>query len=96
MALEKEPAGGTFRVSLCNPGGEGSEYHCSSAEASPKIKSVETLALGGIRAERLMDEGRGSGVDCSCLARCAGGSSSFSLARSRVSSATGAVATGGT
>jgi hypothetical protein len=62
IVIEPEyPASGaepnSYRVSICNSGLEGIEWHGASAQAPPKIKYRLTLTLDGVREERLFDEG---------------------------------------
>ena len=47
----------SYRLTVCNPGGEGMKWHGSSAALPPKVKHRSALTLNGIRAERLKDEG---------------------------------------
>ena len=56
---EEEPSPGcpsrSFRLTVCNPGGEAVEYHGARVDP-PKVKHRGSVSMMGVRAERLCDE----------------------------------------
>ena len=61
MVLEPEDRPSTespsrsFRLTICNAGGEATEYHGSKV-VPPKVKHRGSVSVCGVRAERLLDE----------------------------------------